>query len=84
VCPSAEGAQTLQHLSGIFGFEQVDGQKAVVCRKIERRHLAGLEEMRDVLHLDERHAAGLVSDAWGGHGEVDQFAERDAILERVK
>jgi hypothetical protein len=52
---STEGAETLEDLGGVFRFEEVDGKEAVVCRHIQRGHLAGSKEVRDVLHLYERH-----------------------------
>jgi hypothetical protein len=69
---TAEGADTLENLSGILLFKQVDGQEHVVLLQIERRRLAGTEEMRYVLHLDKGHRRLLELDTGWSDGEVDE------------
>jgi len=54
----------LKHLRGIFAFVKVDGEKAVMSWKIDRVSFACREEVRDVLHLHERHVGFLELDAW--------------------
>ena len=83
---STEGAETLQNLGRVLLLEQVDGQEAVVGGHVEGRHLAGFEEVADVLHLDEGHCAGLELDRsmlWLD-GQIRQFAERNTVFQRIK
>ncbi len=40
--------------------------------EIEGGGLAGSEEVRDVLHLDERHGGLLELDSWRSDGQVDE------------
>lgn len=79
-----EGSQTLQDLRWVFGLEEVDGQEAVVCVHVERRHLAGLQEVADVFHLNKGHLALLESDSRRRQGHVSQLAQRGSIFESVQ
>lgn len=79
-----ECSQTLQHLRWVFRLEQIDGQEAVVRLHVERWHLAGLQEVADVLHLNKGHLTLLEANPRRGQGHVGQFTERDAILESVQ
>ena len=45
--------------------------------KIDRVSFACSEEMRDVLHLHERHVGLLELDTWRRYGKVDKSAEHD-------
>jgi len=45
-----------------------------VLLEVERRGLAGAQEVRDVLHLDEGHGRLFELDAGGPDGEVDESA----------
>jgi hypothetical protein len=79
-----EGSQTLQYLRGVFGFEQVDGQEAIMRLHVERWHLAGLQEVADVFHLDKGHLALLEPDSRRWQGLVGQFTQRSSIFESVQ
>jgi hypothetical protein len=58
-------------LGGILLLIQVDSQEHVVLLKVEGRCLAGAQELRYVLHLDEGHGRLLEFDARGSDDEVD-------------
>ena len=79
-----EGSQTLQNLRRIFGLEEIDGQEAVVCVHVEGRHLAGLQEVADVFHLNKGHLALLESNSRRRQGHVGQLTKRGAIFEGVQ
>jgi hypothetical protein len=64
----------LQDLGRVFGLVEVDGEEAVVGGHVQWRHLAGAEEVRDVLHLDEGHGRLLELDAWVRHRQIDESA----------
>ena len=79
-----KGSQTLQHLRRIFGLEEVDSQEAIMRLHVKRWHLAGLQEVADVFHLDEGHLALLEPNSRRRQGLVGQFAQRSSILEGVE
>lgn len=56
----------------VFGFVQVDGEEHVVFLKVERRRLAGSEEVGDVFHLYEGHLGVLEFDAGRRYSKVDE------------
>lgn len=64
---STEGAETLEDLGGVFRLEEVDGKEAVVRGHVQRGQFASPEEVRDVLHLYERHRRLLEPHARTGY-----------------
>ena len=81
---SRKRAQALQYLRWILALEEINSQETVMRRHAQRRKLARLEEVADVLHLDEGHGATFVLDARRGHHNVDKLAKSHAIFERVE
>lgn len=71
---STESAETLEHLRGVLGLEQVDGQEAVVSRHVQRWGLASAQEVGDVLHLDKWHTRMLEPKAGRRQDQVGQSA----------
>lgn len=65
----------MKHLGRIFALVKVNGEKAVVSWKIDRVSFACREEVRDVLHLRERHVIFLELDTWRRQGKVGKSAE---------
>lgn len=68
-CP-AECPDALNDLCWVFVVVEVYGQETVVCWKAQGRHLAGLQELRNVLALSKGHCRGFVADAWWRKDEV--------------
>lgn len=62
----------MNHLRGVFLVVEVNGKEAVVRGEVERRVLAGGEEVGDVFALGEGHVGGLEFDAGRWEGEVDE------------
>lgn len=66
--------QTLNDLRWVFGLEQVDCEKAVMCGQVQGRRLAGSEEVGDILHLHEWHIGLLESNGCARQCEVSESA----------
>lgn len=81
-----ERANGLQDLSGILLLEQVDSQEAVMRGHVQRWQLASSQEVANIFHLHEGHCTGLEFNGSGLalHCQVDQLAQRNAILERIE
>ena len=71
----AESSDALQDLGWIFGLIEVDCLEDVVGMEGDGGLLAGAQEVRDVLHLDEGHGRGFEADVGGGGGEVDESVQ---------
>lgn len=67
-----EGTDALQNLGGVLLLVEIDGEEHVVLLKVEGRGLAGPKEVRDVLHLDERHSGLLELDSGWSDGQVHE------------
>lgn len=66
--------QTLHHLRWVLGFEQVDGEEAIVCGQLQRMGFTSSEEVGYVLHLHKRHTGLFESDLGARKGEVGKSA----------
>lgn len=81
---STERAKTLEDLSGIFLFVEIDRQEGIVLVQVEGGRLTGAKKMADVFHLHEWHRRLLELDARPGDREIDEPSQGSDLAEKQR